>query len=100
MKKFDGNSRLLPWLMAPALSVFLVACGGGGQDPILGAGGIAPVFGLPPTVTVATPSVGALNVATNTKTITAAFSKAMDPATLTASSFTLACPAAASITGG
>ena len=100
MKKIEANFRLTPWLMATALSVVLAACGGGGQSPILGSGVIAPVVVFPPTVTVVTPFAGALNVAPNTKTITAAFSKAMDPATLTPASFTLACPAATPITGG
>lgn len=100
MKNIEANFRLTPWLMATALSVVLAACGGGGQDTILGAGAIAPVVVVPPAVTVVTPFAGALNVAPNTKTITAAFSKAMDPATLTAASFTLACPAATAVTGG
>lgn len=100
MKNIEANFRLTPWLMATALSVVLAACGGGGQAPILGAGGISPVIVLPPTVTVVTPSSGALNVAPNVKTITAVFSKAMDPATLTNASFTLACPVATPITGG
>lgn len=98
MKNIKANFRLTPWLMATALSAVLVACGGG-QSPILGVGDIAPVVVLPPTVTVVTPSAGAL-VAPNTKTVTAAFSKAMDPATLTAASFTLACPLATPINGG
>lgn len=99
MKNIEANFSLTPWLMATTLSVVLAACGGGGQDPILGAGDIAPVVVLPPTVTVVTPSAGAPGVAPNTKTITAAFSKAMDPATLTGTSFTLACPAATPVTG-
>jgi len=98
MKKFQANDRLTPWLMATALSVVLAACGDGGQAPILGAGSVSPV--VAPTVTIVTPFAGALNVAPNTKTITAAFSKTMDAATLTAASFTLACPLATPITGG
>jgi hypothetical protein len=42
----------------------------------------------PPTVTLTVPVNGATGVATNTK-ITATFSKAMDPTTLTAATFTL-----------
>jgi hypothetical protein len=97
MKNIEANFRLTPWLMASALSITLVACGGGGQDTILGAGSVSPV--VAPTLTVTTPFAGALNVAPNTRTITAAFSKAMNPATLTPSSFTLACPTT-TITGG
>lgn len=100
MKNIEANFRLTPWLMATALSAVLAACGGGGQSPILGSGDIAPVVVLPPTVTVVTPFAGALNVAPNTKTITAAFSKAMDSATLTNASFTLACPVGTPVTSG
>lgn len=98
MKNIETNFRLTPWLMATALSAALAACGGGGQAPILGAGDVAPV--VAPTATIVTPFAGAVNVAPNTKTITATFSKAMDPATLTNTSFTLACPTATPITGG
>jgi hypothetical protein len=42
----------------------------------------------------------ATGVAINVKKITAAFSKAMDPATLTTATFTLACPAGTPVTGG
>jgi len=97
MKNIETNFRLTPWLMATALSVVLAACGGGGQSPILGSGDIAPV--VAPIVTVVTPFAGT-TVAPNTKTITAAFSKPMDAATLTDTSFTLACPAGTPITGG
>ncbi|OIP14436.1 MAG: hypothetical protein AUK51_17070 [Comamonadaceae bacterium CG2_30_59_20] len=100
MNKSQLNFRPLSWLMAPVLSVALVACGGGGQDTILGSGGIAPVVVVPPTVTNVTPLRNATGVATNTKTITATFSQAMDSDTLTQNSFTLACPAATAITGG
>ena len=97
MKNIEANFRLTPWLMVTALSVVLAACGGGGQAPILGAGDIAVV--VAPVVTVVTPAVGALNVAPNTKVITAKFSKAMDATSITDTSFTLACPAGTLITG-
>ncbi|MDD2844746.1 MAG: ice-binding family protein [Rhodoferax sp.] len=104
MKNIKTNFRLTPWLLATTFSITLAACGGGGQETILGTGDIAPVVPpvvvLAPTVTVVTPFAGALNVAPNTKTITAVFSKAMDSATLTNASFTLACPLATPITGG
>jgi len=100
MKNIKTNFRLTPWLTATVLSLVLAACGGEGQSPILGGGDIDPVVVTPPTVTVVTPVAGALDVAPNTKTITAAFSKAMDSATLTDASFTLACPLAAPISGG
>jgi hypothetical protein len=97
MKNFEANFRLTPWLIATAVSATLAACGGGGQDTILGSGSISPV--VAPTVTITTPFAGAINVATNTKVITAAFSKPMDDATITATSFTLACPAGTAMTG-
>jgi hypothetical protein len=100
MKHIKANFRLTPWLMATALSAVLAACGGGGQETILGTGGIAPVVVLPPTVTFVTPLPDVIGLPTNTKLLTAAFSQAMDSSTLTKDSFTLACPAAAAITGG
>jgi hypothetical protein len=90
MNKLKNPSRALPWAMAMLLSVVVTACGGGGdggRDPILGAPGA-----LAPLVVSVTPARDATNVPTNT-TVTATFNKAMDPATLTPGSFTLACPA-------
>ena len=52
-----------------------------------------------PTVMVVVPALNAPAVPINTKVVTAAFSKAMDPATLTVTSFTLACNGTP-ITGG
>lgn len=87
-------SRGLPWAMALLLSALVTACGGGGgggRDPILGAPGA-----LAPTVIAVTPARDATNVPTNTRAITATFSEAMDPATVTApATFTLACPTGA-----
>lgn len=83
------------------LAVLVAGCSGGGgsQDPILGSGGIVPI-GIAPTVTAVSPANNSPAVAINTKNFTAAFSKAMDPTTLTAASFTLACPAGTPVTGG
>ncbi len=108
MKQFQGKFKPAPWLMAIGLSGLVAACGGGGQSPILGAGSIAPVISLVPVVppatalavTAVTPLPNSVGIAINTKTITAAFNKPMDAATLNAGSFTLACPAVAPITGG
>lgn len=100
MNKSQLNFKPLPWLMAPVLSAVLVACGGGGQETILGTGGIANVVVGPPTVTVVSPLPGALNVAANTTLITAAFSEPMDASTLTQSSFTLSCPQSPAASGG
>lgn len=95
MKKFESYSRVLPWFMALLLSALVAACGGG-QAPILGAA--VGVAGIPPTVTVVSPLNNATNVSINRK-ITAAFSKDMAPATINASTFTVACPAGTAITG-
>lgn len=100
MKKNNGISRGLPWLMAIGLSGVIAACGGGGQSAILGAGSLAPVVSTPPTVTLVSPLPNAAGVAVNTKLITATFSQPMDLSTVTASSFSLACGGAPAIAGG
>jgi hypothetical protein len=99
MKKIAGYSSLWPWFMVVFVSFLVAACGGGGgRSTILGAGDISSA--APPTVTVVAPSPNAVGVPTNTSVITAAFSKAMDSASLNTSSFTLACPAPTPISGG
>jgi len=121
MNQIKGISRGLSWLTAVGMTGLMAACGGGGQSSILGAGSLAPVLlvpppvivvpppvtvvpppvtVVPPTVTVVSPTPGATGVATNTKRITAGFSKAMDSATLNATSFTLVCPLSAGVSGG
>ncbi|MBI3525759.1 MAG: Ig-like domain-containing protein [Betaproteobacteria bacterium] len=94
--KFQSYSKFLPWLTALLLSALVAACGGGGGDPIAGGGGNT---GIAATVTVVTPIPNAVGVPINTKIITAVFTKAMDPATLTSATFTLACPAATPVSG-
>jgi hypothetical protein len=49
MTKLDNYFRVLPWLMALLLTALVAACGGGGQDPILGG----PAVGSPVLVSVA-----------------------------------------------
>ncbi|NCP55863.1 MAG: Ig-like domain-containing protein, partial [Rhodoferax sp.] len=100
MNQIKGISRGLSWLAAVGMTGLMAACGGGGQSTILGAGSLAPVLVVPPTVTVVSPTPGATGVANNTKIITAGFSKAMDPATLNTASFTLVCPLSAGVSGG
>lgn len=82
--------------MAVSLSALATACGGGGQDPILGAGDTA--LAVRPTVTSVAPLPGASPVPLNTRLITATFSKAMEAASLGTDSFTLACPSLAATT--
>lgn len=88
MYKFESLSRYRNGVMALLLSVIAAGCNDGGQDPILGGADVT----FTPTVTSAMPFPNAVNVATNTKTITATFTKPMDPATLTPANFTLTCP--------
>ncbi|MBN2855489.1 MAG: Ig-like domain-containing protein, partial [Halothiobacillaceae bacterium] len=84
MKKFERFYKPLPWLPALALTALLAGCGGGGQAPILGAGGAvqAPVVPpvvppAPPTVTAVAPLNNATGVPINNTLITAAFSEPM-----------------------
>ena len=102
LSAFERSSRFLPWLTALLLTALVAGCSGGsggGRDAILDAGDIGPIAGTAPTVTFVAPLPKATDVSVNTKIITAAFTKAMDPATLTAASFTLACPAGTPVTG-
>lgn len=98
MNKFEKLSRVLPWCMALLMTALIAGCGGGdqGRDPILGTGGIAVP---PPMVTAVAPVHGATGVAVNNTTINAAFSKDMNPASINGSTFTLACPGGAPVTG-
>ena len=93
MKSNENRVRVVPWVLASLLGLLAAGCGGsgsGGQEPILGFGdGIATVA---PAVTAVSPAAGALDVSVNTKTITVAFNKAMDSASLNKTSFVLACP--------
>ena len=86
LRSFTSRVR---WI--PALIVTLVAGCGGGLDPILGS----PSIGVAPTVTATSPvaaSPAVTGVAVNS-VVTATFSKPMASASLTATSFTLDCPA-------
>jgi hypothetical protein len=112
MNKFKSYSTGLKWSMAVALSALVIGCGGGGRDPILGAGvavltiptdAILPGAVCPsasatiPTVILSNPTNGNQLVTTSTsgvanggKSITATFNMAMNAATINASSFILA----------
>jgi hypothetical protein len=105
--KLAEQSGYLVWFML-LLGTFTVAgCGSGDRDPILGntTGTVIVVPEPPvivaPTVTVTvpqdtTPIVTGVAVGSN---ITAEFSKDMDPAAISTSSFTLACPVGTPIAG-
>ena len=90
------NARVIH-LGVLTLSVWMTACGGGTQAPILG-GLDAAATPVAPTITSVTPLAQSAAVALNTKVLTATFSKAMDRATLLGS-LTLACPAGSAVTG-
>lgn len=91
MNRFENVTRTLKWSTSLLLIALAVGCGsgGGGRDEVLGGGGAA----LAPRVTAVAPANNATGVPISTKIITAAFSKAMKPSTLTTTSFTLACGA-------
>lgn len=112
MKKFTGHSKTLSWSVAVLLTALAAGCGGGGgRDPVLGAGvatailvappgaiapgAVCPVAG--PSVTVSNPTNGNQFVTTSTggvanngKQVSATFSEAMNAATINAASFKLA----------
>lgn len=101
MKRFKTQKAYLAFMTI--LTVFMVLPGCGGE-----AGGgrwAKPIStnpvdaAAPPTVTAVAPVSGAPAVSVSTKIITASFSKAMVPGTLTTTSFTLFCNGT-QITGG
>jgi hypothetical protein len=96
MKQTMSISQGWRWLAAIAVTGFVSACGGGGQEPILGSGALGSVSPAP-TVTVVSPLLGATGVAIN-GAIKVTFNKVMDPLTLNTSTFTVTA-ADSSVTG-
>lgn len=96
MNSLERHSRFTTGLLALLVGSLVAACGGG-KDPVLGGAGMAE---LAPTVIATSPVAGASGVALSARTVTASFSKAMNPATLTGASFTLACPAGTAVVSG
>ncbi|MEK8090839.1 Ig-like domain-containing protein [Thermithiobacillus plumbiphilus] len=94
MQRFERITQPVLGLTA-LLAVALMAGCGSDQEPILGT----PATVRGPTVTAIVPQANTSGVPVNTKTITAAFSKAMDPATINASSMTLACAVGTPMSG-
>ena len=92
MIKLDCSFTVRAWFSALLISTLAAGCGGGG-------GQSAAAMPVAPTVIPVAPLANATEVKTNTQTIVAAFSKAMNPATLTSASFSLACPAGTPVTG-
>ncbi len=92
MKRFKAQQICLLFILILS-SFFISGCGGDWT------GHWFPSDTTAPTVTAVVPLNNATGVPVNTKIITAAFSEAMNPATLNAASFTLACPAGTPVTG-
>ena len=91
MNQFQGLFKSPIGLISALLAALVAGCGGGGLDPILGT----PGTGIAPTVTATSPVASTpvvTGVATNSRMF-ATFSKPMAPATLTPTTFTVACPA-------
>ena len=85
------------WISAFLLTVFVVGC----SDPDKNAGTGSPSSPLtPPTVVSVTPLNAAIAVCPNTGVITATFSKAMNPATINTTTFTLTSPPSATSVSG
>ena len=98
MKKFGVHNAVLIWMLI--LGAFILpGCGGDLGNGHWDQPGTTTPNPDAPTVTAVVPAVNATAVPINTKIVTAAFSKAMNPATLTIASFTLACNGTP-ITGG
>ena len=85
------------WLLAVPLALFMAGCNGG-NDKGAGGGGGAPPDTTAPTVSSTIPADLATGVAIN-RNITANFSEAMDAATITTTTFTLAAPGPVSVSG-
>jgi hypothetical protein len=89
-------------LIAILSLVFAAGCGDpdkNGGSISAGGGGVATSPATAPTVIRVTPLNGNVGVCPNTAIISATFSKAMNPATINTSTFTLAGPGGTSVTG-
>ncbi len=83
MNSFTRVTKPLMWSVALLLTAIVAGCGGG-QNPILGGGGIGVPDTTRPRVTVTVPkNTESVNAPANAA-ITATFSEAMAPATITA----------------
>jgi hypothetical protein len=85
MKKLKPQNAYLP--LALLLTVFMAGCGSGGGSSTPAATDTPDTTA--PTVTLTTPAAGAVDVAINTKKITATFSEDMTSTTLTGTTFTV-----------
>jgi hypothetical protein len=87
----NNNKKI--WVIALLLVSFAAGC----SDP--DKNGLASTPTTPPTVILATPANGSTGVCPSTAIISATFSKAMNPATITTSTFTLTGPGGAAVSG-
>jgi len=94
MRRFDSYANRLTWSAAFVLTAFLAGCGGGDDGGGGGVGGGQQA----PTVVSTTPADAATNVCVN-QAPNATFSQAMNPASISATSFTLTDPAGAPVPG-
>src|ERR1700726_2147829 len=85
------------WIFALLLAVLVAGCGDPDKNSAAAATATAPT--TPPTVTNETPPNASTLICPNTAVITATFSKAMNPATLNTTTFTLAGPGGTSVSG-
>jgi hypothetical protein len=92
----DLRIRTMSWFLFVATSVAVAACGGS-KDPILG---LEEGAALAPNVSATAPLAQspAISGVPLNSVVTATFNKAMNPETLNASTFTLACPEGQAVT--
>src|SRR5580698_10561999 len=92
MRKY-GTPRI--WLTALFLLIFAAGCG----DPNKPGCCASAASTTAPIVTVETPLNGGVGVCSTTAIISATFSKDMNPATISTSTFTLTAPGGAAVAG-
>lgn len=97
MKNIKTNFRLTPWLLATTFSITLAACGGGGQETILGIGASGVIADttrpqVQQTVPVTTTPGPTLDHPVNASVV-ASFTEDMAPASITGTNFTVTCSA-------
>lgn len=78
MNRFESNISQMKWLMPVVLVVAVAGCGGGSESATV----------APPITTATSPVSGATNVPLN-RDLTVVFGEAMDPATITTTTFTV-----------
>ncbi len=86
-----GKVARLGWPLLALAGGLLAGCGGGG-------GNSANAVATPPSIASTAPTTGSTQ-SLNTASISATFDRAMDPASLNAATFTLACPQGTAVPG-